>query len=214
MTKWTELRRELEEKHTELSRSKLDRMLARLTRDKQLEAHQQDSSSRARILSDTDVATLRARAAELAASPPPVPPQFQKKPAAPKEPESGDHDGEDDSLDVDHLATSDGPRNTRKSLLDKPKKRKAADDDEDDDDGDEPKKKGLGKWILIGGGALLAIGAVVYLSRRKRAAAGGGGAAMPSSPVQNVPVGEPSGDELGLSPEERAAYGRFLPPGA
>jgi len=211
MTKWTELRKELEERHKELSRSKLDRMLARLTRGKQLEAQQQDPGSRARILSDNDVAKLKESAAVLAATPTPVPPQFQKKTATPKP--SEENDGEDESLDVERLATSEGPRNTRKSLLDKSKKRKAADDDEDDDD-DEPKKKGLGKWILIGVGALLAIGAVVYLSRRKRAAAGGGGASMPSSPAPIAPVGEPSGDELGLSPEERAAYGRFLPPGA
>jgi len=211
MTKWTELRRELEETHKELSRSKLDRMLARLTRGKQLEAQQQDPGSRARILSDNDVAKLKESAAVLAATPTPVPPQFQKKTATQKPPE--DNDGEDDSLNVEHLATSEGPRNTRKSLLDKPKKRKAADEDEDDDD-DEPKKKGLGKWILIGVGALLAIGAVVYLSRRKRAAAGGGGAAMPAAPDTNTPVGELPDDGLGLTPAERAGYGHLLPPGA
>jgi hypothetical protein len=203
MMKWTELRAELQAKHKELTRSKLDRLLARLTRANTLGPQQQDQNSRARVLSDTDVATLTAAASDLAVHPREVPPQFRAKASPPREPASA---GEDDELDVERLAKSEGPKNTRKSLTDKKPKRKVVVDD--DDDGEEStKKSGWGKWALIGFGALALVGAFLFIAKRRRDA-GGGGSNMPAAPAGGPAQETPSApvNPMAMTAEEIAVY--------
>ncbi len=199
MVKWTELRAELE-KSTGLSKNQLDRMIVKATRKKDIAEPQHDpATGNARLLSDADAAKLRARAAEMQTNPPAVPPQLARKPETPA-PAGNGTAAEDQHLSVDELAESEGPKNTRKSLLDKKH------DDEDDEEDDEPAKtkKPWVKWLLIGGLVLAGGLALMAFMRRRQAnqIAGGGGTAqgIPAAPEVDIP--QPSGPVALLSPQE------------
>lgn len=198
MVKWTELRAELE-KSTGLSKNQLDRMITKATRKQEVSIQHDPATGNARILSDSDVVLLRSRAADLRANPPQVPQHLAAKPKA--ETAAG-ASAEDPNLGVDTLAESDGPPNTRKSLLNN----KHDTNDEDDDPDDEPKKgkKSWGKWLLIGGLVLAGGLALMAFMRRRQTnqVAGGGGMAqgIPEAPAVDVPP--PAGPVALLSPQE------------